>query len=131
MSSLRKHIPLKAQLHAALYQLGFEPHEVELDHDPALALRERCPTTGDTIPAANDPKFLVWRPIADHRQKTFGKGGEKRVTTLGSDIHAIAKTRRLSKEHEEFRRRLLEKPPRQERPKSRWPKRKFNTRKTK
>jgi hypothetical protein len=124
-ASRRKHIPLMVKLHAALYQLGFEPHEVELDHDPALALRPIDPETGDTIPPANDPKALIWRPKAEHREKTFGRGGEKRITTAGGDIHAIAKARRLSKEHEEFRRRLTEKPPREERPKSKWPKRPF------
>lgn len=107
----RRSISLKAKLHAALYQLGFEPHEVELDHDPALALRPIDPETGDTIPPASDPRALIWRPKADHKAKTFGRRGGKTATTAGSDIHAIAKERRLTKGQEEFRRRVLEREP--------------------
>lgn len=107
--SRRKSVPLRAQLHAALRQLGWEPHEVELDHEPALALREWDASTQDTVPPANDPRYLVWRPVPDHREKTFGRGGEKRTTTAGSDIHAIAKVRRLAADRVEFDRRLLAK----------------------
>ncbi|MBX9907458.1 MAG: hypothetical protein K2Z25_01965 [Beijerinckiaceae bacterium] len=109
MSARRKHIPLKAQLHAALYQLGFEPHEVDLDHAPALALRPWDEAAQDTVPPASDPRFLIWRPRADHKVKTFGPGGEKRITSAGGDIHAIAHTRRAAKKQEAFRKRLLAK----------------------
>jgi len=105
----RKHIPLRAQLHAALRQLGFEPHEVELDHSPALVLRDWDEEAQDTVPPASDPRFLIWRLKAEHAAKTFGPGGERRVTSAGGDIHAAAHARRLSKRQAEFRARMLAK----------------------
>ena len=110
----RKPIPIGVKLHAALLLLGYTDEEItnggiEWDHCPALALRFFNEETGELEPAANDPRFI--RPIrtANHATKTFGPGGEKRVTTAGSDIHAIAKAKRQSRETEEFRRRLLAK----------------------
>jgi hypothetical protein len=52
--------------------------------------------------------------IAPHRERT------RKV-----DIPAIAKGKRLTLKHEEFRRRLLAKEAGQSRPPSRWPKRSF------
>jgi hypothetical protein len=121
----RKSVPLKAQLHAALYQLGLEPHEAELDHDPALKRRDWDEQAKDTIPPANDPKFLIWRPREAHARKTFGPGGEKRITTYGSDVFEIAKERRLTEQQEQFRSRLLTPVPKEERRSKRWPKRSF------
>lgn len=72
-----------------------------------------------------------------HAAKTRGRG----ATTHGSDIHAIAKTRRLTKKEEAFRARLLERdaptaylPADHEdrgsrRPKKPWPSRPFPSRK--
>lgn len=121
-SSRRKHISLMAQLHAALRQLGFEPHEVELDHSPALALRAWNPETNDTIPPASDPRYLVWRTKAEHRVKTFGRP----ATTAGSDIGEAARLKRLERDTAEYRTRLLAKTPGRPRPKSkRWAKRSF------
>lgn len=91
----RKHISLKAQLHAALYQLGLDPANVHLDHSPPLALREWDEKAQDTIPPASDPKHLVWMATEAHREKTSGR---KNVTAAGSDIHAIAKVKRLNGE---------------------------------
>lgn len=109
MKSRRKSVPLLAKLHAALYQLGFEPHEVDLDHDPALALRVWDEAAQDTIPPANDPKYLVWRPRAEHRAKTFGRGGERRISSADGDIHKIAKAKRLAARRESFDRVLIAK----------------------
>ena len=117
----RKKVPTKVLLHAALRQLGFEPHEVEADHDPALARRRLNPEGTDYDPPQHDPKHIIWRPIADHRRKTFGTP----ATTLGSDIHEIAKTRRLTKQQQVFVDRLLAKSEGREMPKSKWPKRRF------
>lgn len=103
----RRKVPAKAALHAALYQLGFEPHEVELDHDPALALRPVDPVTGEHIPHQHDPKALIWRPKADHARKTTGRRGESRLSISGDgDVSRAAKARRLAQSHEEFRARL-------------------------
>lgn len=126
----RKKIPDKVKLIAALKRMGLTIEQVQFDHNPALALRPIDPVTGDTIPSANDPNYIDLLLITEHKVKTFGKGGEKRVTTAGSDVGNIAKVRRLEKAQEEARRRMLatdtgEEPVR----KSRWPKRSFQTRK--
>lgn len=89
----RKSIPLRAQLHAALYQLGLNPDDSDLDHSPPLALREWDEAAQDTIPPASDPRYLVWMKRTAHREKTVGR---KNVTVAGSDIHAIAKVKRLN-----------------------------------
>lgn len=123
--SRRKPISLMAQLHAALRQLGFEPHEVELDHTPALALRDWDEAKQDTIPPASDPRYLVWRPKSEHRIKTFERG----ATTVGSDIGEAARLKRLTRKEEAFRQRLLSKETGKPRAKSgRWPKRPFGRR---
>lgn len=127
-TSRRKPVPLRAQLHAALRQLGWEPHEAELDHDPALALRDWDAEANDTVPPANDPRYLVWRPVEDHRAKTFGPGGEKRVTTAGGDIHAIAKAKRLARGASDFDRRLLAKATGEDQQQERRPTRKIASR---
>lgn len=96
MKARRPHIPVLVKLHAALLQLGLEPHEVELDHDPALALRPIDPETGDTIPPANDPRYLVWRTKADHAVKTTGrKGGSRKGDQANGDIQRVAKVKRI------------------------------------
>lgn len=100
--SRRPHMPLSVKLHAALLALGFTDEEItgggiEWDHSPCLALRFVDPETGQLVPHPNDPQFI--RPLrkADHKAKTNGRRGEKRVTSAGSDIHAIARSRRLVK----------------------------------
>lgn len=71
---------------------------VDYDHRPALWERKFDTDKNDTIPAANDPKFI--EPLArgrgsEHDVRTHGRGGEKRLTTLGSDSHRRAKARRI------------------------------------
>ncbi|GGC70437.1 hypothetical protein [Chelatococcus reniformis] len=128
----RKRPPLLVQLHAALRQLGLEPDECELDHDPALGIRAVNADGTDWDPPQHDERYLVWRPKREHDVKTFGPGGEKRITTAGGDIHRIAKLRRLTTEQEEHRRRMLGKEPGSQRPRSsRWPSRPFSKRKQK
>jgi hypothetical protein len=86
----RPFIPLKVQRDAALIQLGLDPKTAELDHDPALGLRERT-DTGGYIPDANNPHYLKWRDPVGHAKKTRGS----KQTTAGSDVHLIAKGKRL------------------------------------
>lgn len=102
---VRKRVPVSIGLEVALRQLGFVPHEVELDHDPALGLREINADGTDWIPSQHDARYLVWRPKAEHRTKTSGT----KATSAGSDIHAIAKGKRLTREQQEHRRRMLAK----------------------
>lgn len=128
----RKYIPLATQLHAALIQLGLEPHECQLDHDPALELRVWDEAANDTVPPANDPHFLIWRPTAEHRRKTSGRHGESKLSIRDGDVQKIAKTRRLEKKQAEYRARLLAKETGKPTPKkSGWPSRPFSTRSNK
>ena len=59
--------------------------DIDFDHDPPLQLRVWDPVAKDTVPPANDPRYIVPRLRASHRRKTAKK-----------DIPAIAKAKRLS-----------------------------------
>jgi hypothetical protein len=90
----RPHMPLSVKLEAAIRQLGLDPALCDFDHDPALGLREFNEETKTYTPDANDPKFITVRARdGDHRIKTSGNG----ATSAGSDIHRIAKAKRLAK----------------------------------
>ena len=123
----RRHISLKIKLAAALLQMRratpdgrwvlIIPHEqakrMTADQVIALFHFDHYP-----IPHAHGGPDEPWNldplPIAEHQEKTAKR-----------DVPAIAKTKRLSKEHEEFRKRMLA--PRDERPvrKSKWASRPF------
>ena len=106
MTAKRPYIPLRVKLDAALLQLGLDPETAELHHAPPLALRE-VGKDGMVYPAPNNPGYLQWLAPADHKRRTFGPGGKKRITTAGSDIGNIAKAKRLAKK-EVVRRTVLE-----------------------
>lgn len=112
-----------AQLADAMRQLGMIPvdatPEFELDHDPALCLRPIDPETGQHIPPQHEPSCLIWRTKEAHDRKTNGPGGERRVTTAGSDKHLKSKIDRLSEAHVETRKKLLSVEPPPPRPPSR------------
>lgn len=78
----------------------FGEQPVELDHCPALALRAWDGRKGDTKPPANDPAYLVWRPKGEHAVKTFGRGGERRIHTKGSDHAAVYALKRIKEARE-------------------------------
>lgn len=96
----RRKVPLAVALKVALRQLGL--NKPELDHQPALGLRERTPD-GGYIPHEHDPDYLVWRDAEEHAVKTRGNG----ATTAGSDVGNMRHVRDLTKSQEEFRRRML------------------------
>lgn len=79
--------------------LGHLPKGAELDHDPALILRAFNPKTGEYMPAANDPAYLIYRDGESHQQKTTGRkpGALRTVTTKGSDIGLKTKFARLER----------------------------------
>lgn len=122
----RRHKPtMKQKLDTALLQLGLDPERARLDHSPPLALREQD-SEGAYIPPENDPRYMQWlddggkeRPAGSHNRKTYGTS----ATSAGSDAHAIAKVRRVSKKQAEFRRRLLAKDAGEPPPRSKWGKR--------
>ena len=97
-------MPLRVKLAAALFALGLDPKTTEFDHDPALGLRPVDPETGDTVPAANDPKHIVPRARAAHRHKTVGDH-----RPLSGDISRIAKLKDVERKEAAFRQRLLAK----------------------
>ena len=122
----RRHINLKTKLAAALLQVR------DAKGDPLIDWEHAKQMTAHQIVS-----LWVW----DHYPLRFEAGGpdepwnlqprlitEHRERTAKVDIPQIAKTKRISKDHEEFRRRLLT--PRDERePKqSRWGKRPFQKR---
>lgn len=110
----RRAVPMKLQRDLALQlvadlmrKLGMVPVDVlvefELDHTPALCLRQVDPTTGEHIPHQHDPSCLIWRTKEAHAVKTHGPGGEKRITTAGSDGHSRRKADRLAEADAEHR----------------------------
>ncbi|MDB5594168.1 MAG: uncharacterized protein JWM36_1129 [Hyphomicrobiales bacterium] len=132
----RKAIPLSVKLTVVVAQDALcttckEPlrnlANVEFDHVPALQLRLWCEEVKDTVPAANDPAAIEAKHADCHAAKTFGGKATKR----GGDITEIARTRRLTEQQQEFRRRILSKgeedAPVSTKPKSRWPTRPFRT----
>ena len=86
----RPHMPLRVKLEAALRHAGMDPENIEWDHDPALQLRRWDPDAnggkGDTIPPANDPRFITPRERENHDEKTRRR-----------DVPEIARTKRLEK----------------------------------
>jgi hypothetical protein len=103
----RPHMSLKVKLEALLIngpvldsegRKVCDPKAIDWDHCPPLMLRVWDEAAGDTDPPANDPAHIVPRIRDDHREKTATR-----------DVPAIAKAKRCADEHDEFRRRLLEK----------------------
>ena len=101
MKKKRPHVPLEIQLEVAYRQVAlagastvvhpdpakslqfnidtmldylFGDELAQLDHDPALGLREYNAKTGKWKPDANDPDYLVWRERGAHRTKTIVRG---------------------------------------------------------
>lgn len=136
-SDHRRHIPVGVKLHSALLLLGYSDEQIasgiQWDHFPAITLRTFDEATGQLVPAVNDPHFI--RPMLKpaHDIKTFGPGGEKRITSAGGDIHASAHTKRLERQQADFRARMLAKdrgeaPPAPAKRKRRIPSRPFQNR---
>lgn len=69
----------------------FEP--LHLDHDPALCNRKFSERTGRYTPAANDPKFLIYRTKTDHDLKTRVRGDGAQL----SDLALLRKNKRIAK----------------------------------
>ena len=134
--TLRKAITMRAKLQAALLAAGFDweavstPFAISFDHDPALGLRDQI-QDGDKIvfvPDQNDPRYIVPRLDAAHKVKTNGT----KATCADGDTHKIAKARRLTKQQQEFRDRMMAKDAGEEPPpkRSKWPTRKFGSAKS-
>ena len=100
----RPHMSMKVKLDACLLRLGLDPDDVEWDHDPALELRQVLfDVPGQPyLPDANDPRYIVPRSRADHKRKTNGPGGDKRITTRGGDHGDAAHLRAMTRKESEF-----------------------------
>jgi hypothetical protein len=132
----RKAIPDKLKLKVVIRQGGGcaacpeklgKLEDTQFDHIPAVQLRCWDPEAKDTIPPSNDEEHIFAKHVDCHAAKTFGSKASKR----GADVTEIARTKRIAKETEEFRRRMLSRliddpASEQERPKKRkWPSRPF------
>lgn len=101
----RKAIPDRIKLESVLAQDGLCAHckqrlgrlaDIEFDHRPALVNRDVNDAGTDYVPAQLDPGFIqAVHAVPCHRERTIGRGGEKRTTVAGSDIHIRDKTKRL------------------------------------
>jgi hypothetical protein len=113
----RKHIPLKVKLAAALLQLGDVPFS-QAQRMTAEEIIRLYHFDHYPIPHSHGGPDEPWnlQPMLAgfHKEKTAEK-----------DLPQLAKTKRISKAHEEFRQRLLVPPPERETTKSRWPSRPF------
>jgi hypothetical protein len=114
----RKAIPVMVKLESVLLHDSTCPHcqkklgdlkGLNFDHRPALINRPVSDDGTDYVPPQLDPEFIEPMHIDCHKVRTFGPGGQKRVTTAGSDLHTRDKVVRLSDEAEEFRKALLSK----------------------
>lgn len=88
-----------------------------------VILQSRCPICRKPLGDLNDLEWDHVNPLAlggedapsniqavhkdCHKLKTFGPGGEKRITTKGGDIHKIRKLDAQRDRHEEFRNLIL------------------------
>jgi hypothetical protein len=101
--------------------------DTQFDHVPAVQLRCWDPEAKDTLPPSNDVEHIFAKHTDCHAEKTFGSKASKR----GADVTEIARTKRITRDTEEFRQRMLAKVdpdvPQVEEPrrKRKWPKRPF------
>lgn len=101
---------------------------LNFDHRPAVINRDVSADGTDYVPAQLDPDFIEPLHINCHKVRTFGPGGEKRITTAGSDIGTRDKVDRLAEQHAETVRNILSPTKRKTKPQSRWPKRPIRSR---
>ncbi|WP_449411041.1 hypothetical protein [Methylobacterium komagatae] len=71
---------------------------LQFDHRPALVNRPVSDDGSDYVPAQLDPEYIEPLHLKCHDTRTNGPGGEKRITTAGSDKHVAAKTKRLAEQ---------------------------------
>lgn len=138
----RKTIPDRLKLEIVLRQDGKckdcgkrlgELKDIQIDHRPSLINRNLSEDKSDYDPPQLDIEFLNALHIHCHDIRTNGIGGERRITTAGSDKHIRDKTKALQEQQAEYRRNLLakdrgEEPPKPKKAKYQWPKRKMESR---
>lgn len=135
----RKAIPDKVKLRVVIRQSGNcatcrerlgKLEDTQFDHVPAVQLRCWDPVAKDTTPPSNEEDCIFAKHVDCHAEKTFGSKATKR----GADVTEIARTKRIAKDTEAFRRRMLAKSEpdnpieTEKRPKKKWPSRPFDRR---
>lgn len=119
---------LRTLLASLAEQLGCEPGDLQLDHDPALGVREKVFRDGvhvDYVPPANDPGALIYREKTAHGIKTRVRGERGQF----SDLTLIKRQRRRERPRPaKPKARLKTKGFAKIKNKSNWPKRPFQNR---
>lgn len=80
-----------------MLKMLFHDEPCHLDHDPPLAARKKVFKDGEHVgykPDANDPNFLIYRTVEDHRRKTNLRGDGAQHP----DRVLIKKNRKLERE---------------------------------
>ena len=105
----RKTIPLVTKFEVLIRQRGscgcgcgemLSGDRIEFDHDPAIELRPLNEAGDDTVPTMNSQRHIVALDRDHHKTKTHGIGGERRITTRGSDNHTARRLARLEAKHQ-------------------------------
>ena len=74
----------------------FGDQKVHLDHDPPLMLRHIIDAEkGIYDPAANNPRYLVYRTEEEHRLKTYVRGDGAQLSDAGKRRKEIRRLRKL------------------------------------
>src|SRR5262245_54563679 len=89
----RQEVYLDRLLTCLSLYLGPLFQRLHLDHDPALCNRKFSPVTRKYKPAANDPRYLVYRTKVDHDIKTRIRGEGAQL----SDLALRRKFKRIEK----------------------------------
>lgn len=117
---------------SAITGVPLEKGDIHFDHRPQLRRRKFDTTAWDTVPPANDPAYIEAITVKEHDVRTNGRGGERRISTYGSDQHESAKDRALAKIVAAHEAKLLAKARGEShglpRRKSAWPSRKIPSR---
>lgn len=67
-----------------------------LDHEPPLMLRDRT-KSGDYLPDASDPDWLIWRTAEEHRLKTFVRGDGAQLSDAGKRRKEIKRRKKATR----------------------------------
>lgn len=122
----RKSIPLSVQVEVLKRMLGLHKLKIDWSHEPALQLRAINDAGTDYAPPQLDPDYIVARRCEDHDHITFKDNGTGR-----GDLTAIAHVRRGAEDERRHKMAMAAKvfgtPTPQDKPRRKWPSRKFNS----
>lgn len=124
--SKRRYRPVFVERDACLNALGLLGKAIHYDHRPPLSHRYQDPVTGLYDPDENDARYLF--PVLAEVNKALADGNHR---PLSGDTSIAAKLKRVAKDQEAFRARLLAKDEGQPKPPSRWKSRPFGRKKGK